>query len=478
MAVSIDQKPLYTTLPIGQQIIFAVSEPTIVATKYKVKFIAEVHVSNFPINPSNNDALIGTFKTTPNNAGVSIFDFRPVIETFVKPDHEPQTALVTSSDSEYKGTAAQVQMFPLHLVDKFAISKNSIKYFAITFKVEYAESASGAIIPPSDPSNNNATDSDKYTMFNGVLQYDDKLNLFDNDYGYDLSHYYLNGTSRSFLTTSPTTQYARLEDYGTLPFLNLPGVNQTTPFYAITLNYYDSEGGNLGGEAVQWNAANGGSTSLGPLSNTRLNYFGAFPANLQGDGTTMFAGLVAAGTIQGGYYTVKAVGSGVGQIWSQTYTINVICPNLKGYEAIRLTWLNKWGTWDYYTFNMKSTRSVTTNRTSYTQLGGTWNESSFKLSGYKGGKKNFRVNSTEKITLNTDFVTEDEGTWFEQLVNSTEVYVLDGYQTDSNFASLNTYVQPATITNSSYTRKTIANDRLMQYTFEIEKSKIKRTQAV
>ena len=89
MAVSIDQSPLYDTLPIGQQIIFAVSEPTIVATKYKVKFVAQVHVSNFPINLSNNNALIGTFKTTPNDAGVGIFDFRPVIETFVKPDHEP-----------------------------------------------------------------------------------------------------------------------------------------------------------------------------------------------------------------------------------------------------------------------------------------------------------------------------------------------------------------------------------------------------
>jgi len=127
---------------------------------------------------------------------------------------------------------------------------------------------------------------------------------------------------------------------------------------------------------------------------------------------------------------------------------------------------------------MKSTKSITSNRTTYTQMSGTWNESSFKIAGYKGGKKNFRVNSTEKIKLNTDFVTEAEGVWFEQLINSPEVYVLDSFQTDQNLSSLNNYVQSATITNSSYTRKTIANDRLMQYSFEIEKSKMKRTQAV
>ena len=127
---------------------------------------------------------------------------------------------------------------------------------------------------------------------------------------------------------------------------------------------------------------------------------------------------------------------------------------------------------------MKSTRSVTTNRTSYTQLGGTWNESTFNIAGYKGGKKNFRVNSTEKIRINTDFVTEAEGVWFEELINSTEVYILEGFQTDRSDSALNTYVQPTTITSSSYIRKTRANDKLMQYTFEIEKSKMKRTQSV
>ena len=480
MAVSIDQSPLYDTLPIGQQIIFAVSEPTIVATKYKVKFVAQVHITNGAITLTNNNDLIGTFKTTPNNAGVGIFDFRPVIETFVKPDHEPQTTIVPNSDSEYKGVTAQSQMFPIHLVDKFAVSKNSIKRFGINFFVEYSDSATGAVIDFTllDP-----TASDSYKMFNGVLQYDDVLREFQNDYGFNIDKYYLNGAVdvsgnkvSSFLSTAPDTQYARLEDYGTLPFLNV--ASQTLyPLYGFTFNYRDSAGGSLGGETVQWNGSNGGATSLGPLSNTRLNYFGAFPANLQNWSAT-FQALVTAGTIQGGYYTVKAVGSGVGEIWSKIYTINVICPNLKGYEAIRLTWLNKWGTWDYYTFNMKSTKSVTTNRTSYTQLGGTWNEKTFKIAGYKGGKKNFRVNSTEKIKLNTDFVTEAEGVWFEQLINSTEVYVLEGFQTDGNNSSLNNYVEPATITNSSYTRKTIANDRLMQYTFEIEKSKMKRTQAV
>jgi hypothetical protein len=470
MALLIDQEPLYKTLPIGQQIIFTVSDPPIVATKYQVKFVAQVHVSNFPINLSNNNALIGTFKTTPNNAGVGIFDLRPILETFVKPDHEPQTTINANSDSEYKGVKAQDTMFPIHLVDKFAISKNSMQRFAINFFVEYSETPTGTII---DFNELDPTASDSYKMFNGVIQYDDVLDVFQNDYGFNINKYYLDGPTRHLLTTAPDTQYARLEDYGTLSFLHIAS-QQFYPLSAIVINYRDSAGGSLGGDSVQWDNGNGGATSLGPLSNTRLNYFGAFPANLKNWSAT-FAAAVASGL---SYYEITAIGSGIGEIWSKTYTIKILCPEIKGYEGVRLTWLNKWGTWDYYTFNMKSTRSVTTNRTSYTQLGGTWNERTFNIAGYKGGKKNFRVNSTEKIKLNTDFVTEAEGLWFEQLINSPEVYVLDSFQTDANFSSLNNYVQPATITTSSYTRKTIANDRLMQYTFEIEKSKMKRTQAV
>ena len=340
-----------------------------------------------------------------------------------------------------------------------------MRRFAIRFLVEFATTPNGAVGVPTS-----SKDSAQYKMFNGVIQYDDVLDVFQSDFGYNMNGYYLTSSIKSFLTTAPTTQYARLEDYGTFSFLNY--MSPSTPLYAFVIEYYYPSGSSS--DTVEWLNANGGRTSAAPLTDTRLAYFGAFPANLK-NWSAAFIDAVSLGLT---HYTVTAIGSGPHQVYSQSYTINIICPNERGYEGIRLTWLNQWGTWDYYTFNMKSTKSIQTKRTSYTQLGGTWNDSAFKISGYKGGKKNFRVNSTEKIKLNTDFVSEAEGVWFEELINSPEVYVLEGYQTDPSFSSYNTYVQPATIINSSYIRKTKANDRLMQYTIEIEKSKMKRTQSV
>ena len=458
MAVTIAQKPLYNILPIGQQVMFSVSEDTIVATMFKVKFVAEVHVSNEPII-INSSTPIGTFKTTPNNAGVGIFDLRPVLETFVSPDNLGSTS---GGGSTYKTSAVP---HPIHLIDKYSRNTNSMKHFFVRFKVEYATDSTASVGTPD-----NDVDSLLYTMFNGVLQYDDVLTLSQGNYGYNLdtANFYPLPSQAKFLSNAPTTQYARLTDYGTFPFLNF--VPYGDKVSSIDLTYYWDGGSSS--ETIDQTNANGGADTDTNNGTKNLLYFGGFPANLQNTSTVFAAAIVSGLT----HYTIRSQDA-FGALGA-TYTINIICPNERGYEGIRLTWINQWGVWDYYTFNMKSTRTVTTNRTSYTQLGGTWNESTFKISGYKGGKKNFRVNSTEKIKLNTDFVTEAEGVWLEELINSNEVYIVNGFSTDVSNTITNKYIEPVVLTTSSFVRKTIANDKLMQYTIELEKSKMQRTQSV
>jgi len=132
---------------------------------------------------------------------------------------------------------------------------------------------------------------------------------------------------------------------------------------------------------------------------------------------------------------------------------------------------------------MKSTKMISTKGSTYQQLEGSWNESAYRIDSFKGGKKAFRVNATEKISMNTDFVSEAESEWFEELINSPEVYILKGFQDDLNssflnISALNQYVTPVRLTTSSYTKKTVANDKLMQYSFEVEKSKTLRTQSI
>jgi hypothetical protein len=478
MAVIIQQRPLYGNsqngaLPVGQQIIFTVEMASAIQTKWNVKYIAEVHVSATPINLSTNDALVATFKTTPNNSGRGIFDFRSLFESYVSADNKGKAAGATSI-SEYKEVPYSFSTpHPIHVIDKFCRSQNANRYFAIQFKAEGSSSATAPVLPIA----NSAENTDQFTFFNGVLQQDNYLTLTGTDYGYDLEAnlLYTAGSTGSakFLTNAPTTQYATVNDYGTVGFLNfLPTTSDRVA--QIIFTYKDSAGSTIGTDTVTQNNTNGGATNIGGTVHSQLLYFGCFPANLRNWSST-FQSLVTADTIS--YYTVIAYDSG-GAV-STTYTINIKCADSFGYEPIRLTWLNQWGVWDYYTFTKKSVRSTSTNRTTYTQTSGTWNGGTFRIDGYKGGKKNFRVNSTEKIKVNTDFVSEAEAEWFEELVNSPEVYILNGFDSTESApynTMTNKYVEPVLVTTSNYIRKTKANDRLIQYTFELERNKTQRTQ--
>ena len=473
----IEQEPLYTQLPVGQEIIFVVSNNDAVANQLKVKFCAEIHISGVSPPDTNTSAdIIGTFKTTPNNAGVGIFDFRNIIENYVKSDN------MAANGSLYKTTVTTADVrHPIHLIDSYSFNNNLISYLAIRFSVEYLGATDTAgnqdddVVRIQDGTEQN---SDLYTLFDGYVKHTDTLDIFDDDFGFNMTDFFPALavfpalTDKRFLTNAPTTQYANLEDYGTVAFWQ-PSDAASLLVHRMFFEYFDSTGASLGTNVMVKHAGTGGYANWSEKAKKQILFFGCFPGNLQ-NWSTNFATAVANGL---SYYTVRAEDDNDDPS-IRTYTIHVNCPNGKGYESIRICWLNQWGAWDYYTFTKKSVKSISTKGTTYQQLGGTWNEGVYRLDSYRGGKKSFRVNATEKIKMNTDFVSEDDTVMFEELINSPEVYLLEGYQNDGTFSALNNYVTPVRLTTSSFTRKTIANDRLMQYTFEIEKSKTLRTQSI
>ena len=475
MAISvIEQKPKGNTQVVGQEIIFVVSNDTAVADELRVKFGVEVRISNETIpNTAVSDDLIGTFKVTPNNAGVGIFDFRSVIENYVKADN------MAANGSTYKGTTTEdTTPHPLHIIDKYSRNDNSVRYMVLTFFVEYL--GADALLPNA-VSRADGTDvnSDGIRIFNGYLKYTDPLVIEagTSNFGFDFTPLNLTGATKSFLTNAPATQYANVNDYGTLAMLN-PMIFQDDALDEIKkiIFRYTLNTGATANESIDITEANGAYDVFDIHADNIILYFGCFPGNLQNWSAT-FQGYVAAGTIQGGSYTVTALNSANTDM-STPYKINVNCPDTKNFDPIRLCWLNQWGAWDYYTFNKKSIQTISTQGSTYQQLQGTWNQSRYRVDSYKGGKKAFRVNATESITINTDFVTEDENVMFEEMINSPEIYELTGYKADVAQSALNDYVIPVRMKSTSFTKKTIANDRLIQYTFQIEKSKTLRTQSV
>ena len=120
MATTITQKPRYSNaVPVGQEIIFTISNNNIVALFTNVSFQADVYISN-GTPPTVTGAPLATFKTKPNNVGVGMFDFRQVVESYVSSDN------VAGEGSSYKTAITNIETSnPLHLIDKYSKNRNA-----------------------------------------------------------------------------------------------------------------------------------------------------------------------------------------------------------------------------------------------------------------------------------------------------------------------------------------------------------------
>ena len=461
MAIIIEQFPLYDTLPVGQDVIFTVEESGGLANNPQAKFKATVFVGTNNQNYTN----IGTFKVTPNSYLKGIFNLNHILDNYVSPDYSGVDFKTTDNIAESTKDGVvwndNVNYHSVHGIDKFCLGVNSIKFFEVHFGLEYEQS--GTV---QDSGLN--TISRERIYFNGVIYSDIDRITVDSAYnfGYNLvgnAYVPATSTTNGFLSDMPSIQYARLTDYGTTAFLDSQQNGLNTEVFNITFNAYNASDALLLTNGFNNVASEGGYPSVGTPYNhysfIRLKYVAIYPANLNVQG--WFQSAVAAGMT---YYTlcIKEHTACV----SHTYRINLIEDDCKGFETVRLCWLNKWGVWDYYTFTKKSVKTLQSNRTTFKQLRGTWNNDKFRLNEPKGGKRNFKVDSVERILINTDFVNDSVSDWFEQLVNSPEVFILN-----------RSVAEPVILTSSSWTKKTQANDQLIQYSFEIERSIDRRTQS-
>tara|TARA_R110002050_G_scaffold65082_4_gene141228 strand:+ start:671 stop:2092 length:1422 start_codon:yes stop_codon:yes gene_type:complete len=460
----------YYRIPVGQELIVGLSCTGAVTQEQNVKFCFDISIQQI----AGQVIELGIFKTTPNNRGVGFLDISAILDSYVSADN------IACSDSTFKYQGAAGQPFSTHLIDRYSRADNSITFFSVKGYTEYTET-SGAVAQTSQVS------TALGYIINGYIKQTDLIKFSTDSptggaYGFSASlledHRPIKDTDGAkFYTNSPSTLYAGLKDYGTLSFsYHSNGV----AYYQVDM--YDSDDALLGNFTVERTEAFGAfdGTWQVPISG-RLLYIGAFPANLIVDDN------FNAQKDEMTYYTIGLYDDGDNLI-SEVKRVDILCPNLKDYEPIRLTWLNQFGTWDYFTFNQKSVKQIKTKGTTYQQLGGSWNQKRNRPYGYKGGKKSFRVNATETIKMSTDYLTEEHSEWFEELINSPEIYILkersgqrqhNSYYDDSvPTPTLNQYATPCTLKTTSFTKKTVANDKLILYTFEVEKSKTLRTQAI
>ena len=145
------------------------------------------------------------------------------------------------------------------------------------------------------------------------------------------------------------------------------------------------------------------------------------------------------------------------------------------YPTHKIVFINRWGALQYLYFFKKSTESLNTTSENYNSsifyankisfgipIGGTCSPSS-QFNTYNTTdhvKKTFNSNGTETINLNTGYVNELMNPSFEELMVSEYVWMVDS----------DNIIYPVNLKESSFTKKTGLNDKLINYTMSFEKS--------
>jgi len=147
-------------------------------------------------------------------------------------------------------------------------------------------------------------------------------------------------------------------------------------------------------------------------------------------------------------FTEIAVGIGATTILD--YTLATQC----NYDRVRFAFINKFGFWDYYGFNLPVKRTTSTQRNSITKPMVNY---SGVVAGYneqRRGKDLYNVQYNDEFSVTTPLLDQAESEWLAELFESPSVFLQEG----DDFL-------PIVITNGSYTHNT---NKRSQKTFQYE----------
>jgi len=162
---------------------------------------------------------------------------------------------------------------------------------------------------------------------------------------------------------------------------------------------------------------------------------------------------------------------------SSTTTITLAPTEECKYPVNKITFVNRWGAMQDLFFFKKSIESLESRSENFNasifearavqldppETPGDDCQETLTFNTYSTtahAKKTFNANATESIVLNSGFVNELMNPFFEELMVSENIWLTD--------SSANIY--PVNLKDSSFTKKTGLNDRLINYTMNFEKS--------
>ena len=273
--------------------------------------------------------------------------------------------------------------------------------------------------------------------WNGGLQYKEFLS-------YDIDDFYISSLPSSqgrFLTNGPKTRKIQL---GQVEYLSLINWDNSSLYSMRALfRSYDSVGNTLDENYIDL----GSSTKI-----HKVLQLGVGTKNMEG-----FLDLTGAA-----YYTVFIWDNGTlkNQISEEiTFLIDTECYR---FTQKRLMWLNRLGGWDFFTFNLRSDKTIDINRNEFKRNLRSYDSGTglYNYSMGDRGRTTYIVEASESETCFSNWIRDDEMSWMEELYTSPEVYLIED----------TTNMLPINITDDSVTLGKAENYGLVSYSITFKHS--------
>ena len=430
--------------------------PTGFITPTNLKYLLEVSI---------NGTVVVTLKAPPNEYDRANFHLEKIFQDYLSTDVTP--FYLDGTNAEKNAT---------HNILSISQNKNSLIQVDLRGGEEYEiDGVESTILRDADVQTHTAGIDKKFFVYNGTRQHvdgNDALFILDHKCNSASGKLLTDATgivgtfiSMQDVTSEHQLQKIRTNDYATIAAFNRNHHTHTNNWTRVQYNFYDSNEALITTENLD-NAYEDVADTFGMQQRNGLLWIPAGMQNLRDMAITSTANLDNTA-----FYSIFLENDS-NAIKSEIYYYKVIDDDCKGFDTLRLAWVNSFGTWDYYNFTKKSTQSFNSKRSTYEDQYGYRQDNDtygYSYSENTGGTQVLTNTVKETIEANTDFITEEEAAFLKHCFTSPNVQMQVGTGASAEWVGV-------IITESEYIKQTSANDKVIQYIITVEMSHNYRVQ--
>lgn len=284
-----------------------------------------------------------------------------------------------------------------------------------------------------------------YVGWNAARQEEEYARDFESEYVMTSNQKFLSAYETSYDSSLTEIFPIYVNDWATLDFMVATGSFATWSNLWTTYEYYDSSNTLLGTDEI----------TVAGLDTILRWSIGSGPLNITDIGGNG-AGFLSAGTLDNWKIFISLGTASAPQVQISDKFNYKIIPDCRPYDVVRLGFLNKLGGFDYWNFNLVSRFTSNIDRT---QINRAFLKNSSKI--LPRGRDVIYSKAVENWTINTDFLTDSQAIFIRELVESSDVYIID---------EDNQQGRPVVITDSNWQFKSGLLDGYVQYTINFVKA--------